>query len=513
MFTPSIFENKSKFYLYAKGVKLPGRRFFYISLWIVFVLSHVFYGWLSLWVPQKPLNDVSVVYASWMQSAGQGNIPGIHTAFIYPVLALLPMYLAAVLAFGGSYLLGWMTLVLLLNCVALGFILHFDTKGQGRVWNQPRQVQLMTGWWWCAFCVLLGPVAYGRIDGVTVPLVVVAFLLLSRFVRVCGLKGKSCARGESGADGRTLQKGRILQIGVIGVLLSLASWIKIWPVASFWPALAFLRRGKDRFFFALVWVLFSCVVVVLGLLLSGGGTSVLSFLAGQNNRGLQVESVAAGFFALLMSFGLPYEVLFDFQILTQQIWGPGVREVTGFLGILMIIFVVFLAFRIIRQMRVAPISAADFAIFSLSFVLVLIVFNKVGSPQFMLWLAAPVILGLLVSWRVFVPISFICLAVAALTHLIYPWFYWQVVFGLFAGTVPLFLRNMLLLLLLLWCLQKTVQITNLKPGNAGRLEGGLKESGLKESERSESNMPESRLEKSSTSESKPQKYIHRNIES
>ena len=50
----------------------------------------------------------------------------------------------------------------------------------------------------------------------------------------------------------------------------------------------------------------------------------------------------------------------------------------------------------------------------------LIVFNKVGSPQFMTWLVAPIVLGLVLDRRRWRSVAVFALVVAALTQSVYP---------------------------------------------------------------------------------------------
>src|SRR5690606_23732598 len=56
-------------------------------------------------------------------------------------------------------------------------------------------------WWWLGFLALLGPIALARIDSITVPLAVVALLVVAKHPFVAG------------------------------VLLALATWMKVWPAA------------------------------------------------------------------------------------------------------------------------------------------------------------------------------------------------------------------------------------------------------------------------------------------
>ena len=60
---------------------------------------------------------------------------------------------------------------------------------------------------------------------------------------------------------------------------------------------------------------------------------------------------------------------------------------------------------------------------ALTLTVVLIVFNKVGSPQYIGWLAAPVIAGLVLEQRRFIGPAVIALVLAALTQAFYPYLY------------------------------------------------------------------------------------------
>jgi hypothetical protein len=61
----------------------------------------------------------------------------------------------------------------------------------------------------------------------------------------------------------------------------------------------------------------------------------------------------------------------------------------------------------------------------LSFIVItaLIVFNKVGSPQYMMWLVAPVVVGLIFYPKVWRSLALLSLLVAGMTHVLYPYWY------------------------------------------------------------------------------------------
>ena len=81
-----------------------------------------------------------------------------------------------------------------------------------------------------------------------------------------------------------------------------------------------------------------------------------------------------------------------------------------------------------------------------------IVVNKVGSPQFITWLAPVIIFGLVWDGRRFLPLAIVALSISLLTQLVYPWYYWQIVDGMKAGAFTLLVRNLLVAGLMVWSL-------------------------------------------------------------
>jgi hypothetical protein len=53
----------------------------------------------------------------------------------------------------------------------------------------------------------------------------------------------------------------------------------------------------------------------------------------------------------------------------------------------------------------------------------LIVFNKVGSPQYLIWLVAPVVVGLIFYPRAWRSLALSSLFLVGMTHVIYPYWY------------------------------------------------------------------------------------------
>ncbi|MGJ8721546.1 MAG: glycosyltransferase 87 family protein, partial [Salinibacterium amurskyense] len=111
-----------------------------IGLWLLFIAAHLWLGLLNLHGPGNPFGDVTIVYAGWAQQAyAAGIVVGVDIPWVYPLLAIVPI-LASV-SFGIE-LIGatWLTLVMLLNLVALGFLTRWGRSRSG----------VIIGWWWLA---------------------------------------------------------------------------------------------------------------------------------------------------------------------------------------------------------------------------------------------------------------------------------------------------------------------------------------------------------------------------
>ena len=105
-----------------------------------------------------------------------------------------------------------------------------------------------------------------------------------------------------------------------------------------------------------------------------------------------------------------------------------------------------------------------FALAALTGVLDLIVFNKVGSPQFMIWLAVPLVALVYFGINKSKVAMAMGAAILLLTQLVYPVFYIELL-GLETISLGLLTaRNLLLVALLIWAstqlLKKTEAATS-----------------------------------------------------
>jgi hypothetical protein len=380
-----------------------------LVLWIAFLVVHIVLALLAFTNNGQSLGDVLTVYKPWAQLAqDRQTVVGISTDWVYPIGALPPIM--APLVFGAeNYGGAWLTMILLLDAGAFAVL----TIGRHRR-------NLVAAWWWLAFLLLLGPIAVARLDSVSVPIVIVALIWLA------------------------------LRQQLAVVLITIATWIKVWPAAIILSVLIALR-GRWRIVGGVIST--SLVFVILALTF-GSGTHVFSFITMQAGRGIQIESPIATPWMWAAAFHTPNAfVYFDQTLLTFQIAGNGVDVAGSLMTPLLGAAVIIVGLIGLRSMRHHASTVRVLPPLTLALVLTLIVFNKVGSPQYMTWLAAPIILGLVYQGRAFRTPAILVAVIGGLTQLFYPYLYdWLLV----ANPVMLLVltaRNVLLCVVLGWAIR------------------------------------------------------------
>lgn len=378
-------------------------------------MVHVGLVLLNLYAPGWPLGDVTAVYRVWAETAQLGFLRmGIDTPWVYPILAFAPM--TAALAFGSAwYGQTWLVMVSVLDAIAFSVLL-----GRGRLSRRRRAA----AWWWLAFLALLGPIALGRIDAVTVPFAMVGLLWAAGRPRVAA------------------------------VLLTVATWIKVWPAALVAALLVSLRRRFEVFTVAA-----SLSIAILGVsLLAGSGVNAFGFVAEQAGRGLQVEApLAVAWLWWIVAGSDDATIAYDRGILTFQVEGPGADVAAALTTPLMLLGV---AAVLVAGTRAARRGAAVVALLpplALAFTTVLMLANKVGSPQFVTWLAAPVVLGLALGGARFLAPASLAAAIAVVTHVIYPYWYGWLLIANPGFVLLLTVKIVLLFVLLGWALHAVWQ--------------------------------------------------------
>ncbi len=389
-----------------------------VALWVAFAVVHLWLGYLNLYGPGLPMGDVTYVYLFWVERGVLGNEwVGIDTSWVYPLLALVPMLAAYV--FGPDlYGTTWLTIVMMLNAAALISIIGV----------QERARRAPIAWWWMLFLVLLGPIALGRIDAITVPIALIAVMLIADHPKWGG------------------------------ALLAVGGWIKVWPAGLLLAALVALRTRGAVLASA---VAVSMLVVAAGIAL-GGASALVTPITEQTGRGLQVESPVSTVWLWAAAAGeWAASVYYDQGILTWQVVGDGAPLAAALMTPLLALVVLVIVSLGIVAVRRGVDEVELMPTLSLALVMALITVNKVGSPQFATWIAVPVVLGL--AWQAWGGVSFrvpavLGLVIAALTQIVYPVLYSSLLSLDPRMLVVLSARNLLYVALLAWAVGQLVAL-------------------------------------------------------
>jgi len=359
-------------------------------------LDLAFYGrWAS-----NTLSAVAIPYADFKWEYPPAALPGMMPPALlsapFPTWNYVP------------YTLAWVAMVLLLDAV----ILRTLVRRLGSDLKQPA-LQL-----WILGLPILGGLSWARFDLLPATAALAAVLYAG-------------SRREVSS----------------GLVAGLGACLKLWPIL-----LAPIQRTRRRSLTAASVAVGFVVAIALTTFQLTGSTGFSQVLGYQSDRGLQIESLAA----------LPLVWMHHLEIGgIDTRFAFGAWEVTG-AGVPMlarIATVVFLASLVLvglahwRLMRVDA-GRRGVAITAVTMMLVILVTNKVFSPQYVLWLIAVVVAAAALdpsTWRPFVkPV----LLLAALTHVVFPWFYGDVLFGAWFGLLVMTARDVVLV----WLLVKVVRL-------------------------------------------------------
>ncbi len=340
-----------------------------VAVWVTFTLVHAVLILENLFAPNGPLGDVQVTYPVWwLDAVNSGNFPGLTTPGVYPFLALVPIAIAA------EGVAAWFVLVVIFDAVALAFVARRS---------------LTAAFVWLAFQLALGPIALGRIDAVTVALAVIAVTVLEQSPRASG------------------------------VLVAVATWVKVWPVAI---GLAAMRSARFASFAR--WSIGTAVALALAGIVLGDRFSLFSFVSQQQGRGIQVEAVAATPWLWDAWAAGQSVVNYSAAIHTFEIVGVGTSLVAQVLTIAQVLALLAVGVMLVARRRSATVVSVSFGYSLLVLVSLLVTMNKVGSPQFVSWFAVPLVAMVLVNAsRATTVLVALIGSVAVLTHVIYPYAY------------------------------------------------------------------------------------------
>lgn len=302
----------------------------------------------------------------------------------------------------------------------VGFMIIIDAAFTTALWRAAGDRPTRAVYFWLIFIVCVGPLAYLRFDLIPAVLAGGALLALRRVPALSG------------------------------VLTGIGAAIKLWP-ALLIAALAAPKQGRRP---ALIGFAIAGFGLALISLIAGGWQRLISPLAWQSGRGLQIESVWAtplmlGRIADPSTWTIdmsPYQAF--------EVYGPGNDLMVAISNVATVAGLIMIVALCVRAYRATEPSLLAVGLVMIAIVALMIITNKTFSPQYLLWLGGPVAaLGVLHRGdrRLLDLLGISVLVLAVLTHLIYPVLYYlglldpEVSAGLVAGTLVLAVRNVAIL--------------------------------------------------------------------
>ncbi|WP_430298377.1 glycosyltransferase 87 family protein [Sinomonas sp. B1-1] len=392
------------------------------SVWWGFAVVHLYFlGWMASFFLDGGTFSDTEQYRQWaMAGYNPDSLGGKISPWVYPVLAQIPIFLANV-AGPQLYLLVWTLIITALNAVAMLYL----TRG-------PRRLSgIAPAWWWLFFTGFMGYLSFARVEGITAPIVLVALLFAAR------------------------------RPVVASVLLSVATWIKVWPAAVLAP-MVIASRQRLRMAAAAGAV---SALVAFGTYLTGALDHIMDFLINQGERGMQLEATFSTPWVWLSVFNVAGSRMADnVAINSTEVYGPGAEVAAFLMQPLLVLAAIAGSVLLVRALNRGAEREELFLEGALMMTTAFIVFNKVGSPQFIIWLAPVIVAGLTHDWNRWKVPAALLMAIAAATFVIYPLFYTPLIHAHPAIAAVLTARNVLLVVLLSWSVRRTAEL--------GRKHGG-----------------------------------------
>lgn len=260
-----------------------------------------------------------------------------------------------------------------------------------------------------------------------------------------------------------------------------ATWVKVWPAALAGAAVV----ASSRRWRIILGGLLGSAVVAGAVIAAGGAKHLLSFATIQGDRALQLEAPVATPWVWATIFDLPgAAIIQDEALATREVAGPGAHLAGDIIGVLMVLAVGAVLVLLMRARRAVVRTADHPALAEQQLVILgafalagaLIVFNKVGSPQYMLWLTPIVTVGLAADprrWRV--P-GWWMIAIGFTTTLVFPVLYLPLIDGNPIAALVLLVRNVMVVGMFGWSVLELWRAGSTAPVGARRvpaLDGGL----------------------------------------
>ena len=211
---------------------------------------------------------------------------------------------------------------------------------------------------------------------------------------------------------------------------------------------------------------------VAAAFVSGSPRQIADFMTQQGDRGMQLEATFSTPWLWLSVLGVGDSRMYmNTDINSMQVSGPGSDVMSRLMQPLFVVAAVVVVVLIARGLRRgvhagALDRTALFLAGSLTMVTAFIVFNKVGSPQFMVWLGPVIAVGLVHNWKVWRTPAFLAVLIAIATFFVYPLFYTALSHNnpVMAGVLTL--RNLLLVVLLWWSARGLYRLGSAGPASS-----------------------------------------------
>ncbi|MCH6469977.1 glycosyltransferase 87 family protein [Sinomonas terrae] len=388
------------------------------GLLVGYLVVHLgFLAYFLVYVFQGQAFSDTNIYRDWAASGFPQDVQ--PSPWVYPFAGLLPIWISGL--FGpGPFLAVWVILVSILNGIALGVLSGWGKKPEG----------MRAAWWWLVFIALLGNLGFARVDGVTAPIVLMGLSL--------GVASPFAATA----------------------ILAFATWMKVWPAAALVPLFAVVRdRWKIVAGGAAVTVLVAAVAAALGVT-----SHLLDFLTTQGSRGMQLEATFTTPWLWMSVLGIGGARMYmNTEINSMQVDGPGSTIASALMQPLFVVVALGVAAVIFWALHQGKKRGHEdrselLLAGALTMVSAFIVFNKVGSPQFMVWLGPVVALGLAQDRRGWRIPAVLLLAIGVATYFIYPLFYDALSHNNPLMALVLTLRNVMLVVLFVWSSIRLVRL-------------------------------------------------------
>ena len=333
------------------------------AIWLV--LRLVALAIIIGWIPWPELVNDLTIYGTWVTDSLQfGRFPT-DEMWQYPPLAG-PVFVA------GSWLPGQRVGFALLFLAFDAAIMAMLARQAGRT-GRSAGTRL-----WALLPVIVGPLILARFDVVPTAFAVAAVLAAARPM-------------------------------ASGVLAASGAGLKVWPLLVL---AAVRRRDLPR---AALGALGASALIAGVLAVTTD--EPMSFLTGQRDRGLQIESLAAWPFLVARALGAPVEVIYRYGAHEVEAAGVDLAARGATLATL-----VLLAIVAIQRLRGAlePLPGADVA---LATVLFSVATSRVFSGQYFIWLLALAAVCLSDPGSRMRRTIWLLIAAGLATHLVYPWLY------------------------------------------------------------------------------------------